>query len=503
MLRQSPSRNPRSKGIKGKHVLQICLLLAVCFWLIYQVKHSHDKRKEFDKKDAMDLLNAGSGNEILRFGRKDLYPRVEETETSNEQREEAAEEGEAAGEEEENKSDEDEQEEGNRTEEKEDAERGGGEDEIDEEDQEKSNAEIDHEEDFIDDEEERKEGDGKESEEKDDDDKDGQMEDDSSLEDHDHEGAGNTHEAREEHYKADDASSAVAHDTQIVRTENGTGSLEHSDEHSGMNTLEQENKVNNTEEVDVGQIKTSLKMGDGEIAENGSPLHRTADEEKSSGVVSPKPEDVSLLNTKQKTEANDQSQLSNSSTEASTETLDLTLQNGTKTISDFTEVQNLTVGGTTYGKGSNLRTIALEQANTITTDNHESDSKVTIFAKPEAAEAKPRESSNSFTKPVFVVSENVVRSNTSVAVEHSSEFSRTEELTDATHDEKSDTVIEMNKTDENSGSSQTENAEVHNDPIDSSDSSLPLEETLVRTDLETLPEIRTEGSKMEDAAAAE
>ncbi|KAF2294274.1 hypothetical protein GH714_008774 [Hevea brasiliensis] len=52
MIKRTPSRNARTRGFKVKNVLQICLLLGVCFWLIYQVKHSHDKKKEFDEKES-------------------------------------------------------------------------------------------------------------------------------------------------------------------------------------------------------------------------------------------------------------------------------------------------------------------------------------------------------------------------------------------------------------------------------------------------------------------
>ncbi|CAD5176126.1 unnamed protein product [Musa acuminata subsp. malaccensis] len=45
MLRQASSRSQRNKGLKVRNVLQICLLVAVCFWLLYQMKHTYDKKK--------------------------------------------------------------------------------------------------------------------------------------------------------------------------------------------------------------------------------------------------------------------------------------------------------------------------------------------------------------------------------------------------------------------------------------------------------------------------
>uniref|UniRef100_A0A5B7BGD8 Uncharacterized protein n=1 Tax=Davidia involucrata TaxID=16924 RepID=A0A5B7BGD8_DAVIN len=43
---QSTSRNQRPKGFNVKQGFQFALLLAVCIWLWYQTKHSHDKRKD-------------------------------------------------------------------------------------------------------------------------------------------------------------------------------------------------------------------------------------------------------------------------------------------------------------------------------------------------------------------------------------------------------------------------------------------------------------------------
>ncbi|CAK9167877.1 unnamed protein product [Ilex paraguariensis] len=496
MLRQSPSRNQKSKGIKVNHVLQICLLLAVCFWLTYQVKHSHDKKKEFDEKDAKISLNTRGGSELLRLGRKDLYPRLEETGTKNEEHDEEADE-EAAGDNEENKHKEEEHEDDKKTEEKEGKGRGGGDDEIDELDQEKSGAEIDRQKDFIDEEKERDERDGKGTEEKDTETKNGQMEE-GSLENHDHdEGASNIHEAREEHYKADDTSSAVTHDTQTISTENENGSSENSNEHAEVNTFERENKVNNTEEVNVGQNKTALNVEDGEIAENEILLNGTANAEKRSGIVSFRPEYGTFLNP-----VSDQPRLSNATNEASTETHALSLQNGTETISDFSRVLNATVGGTTSGEGFNLQTIALEHENTYstTTDTNQLDFNARISTTLKDAEATPGGFPNSFTNPEVVASEKFITSNTSVEAEHSSRSSITGEITNATMNEMSDTSNDMDKTDETSGFSQTEKAEVQHGAIDFSDSSIP-EETQVRTDLETLPELTTEGSNIEDDAA--
>ncbi|KAF6138686.1 hypothetical protein GIB67_009880 [Kingdonia uniflora] len=74
MFRYSSSRNQRSKGFKVKHALQICVLLAISIWLLYQVKHSHDKKKEFEQSTAKFAENGDGRNGIIKHGRKDLNP---------------------------------------------------------------------------------------------------------------------------------------------------------------------------------------------------------------------------------------------------------------------------------------------------------------------------------------------------------------------------------------------------------------------------------------------
>ncbi|XP_051126721.1 uncharacterized protein LOC127248431 isoform X2 [Andrographis paniculata] len=65
MFKQSV-RNQRSQGMKVKHVVQISLLLGVCFWLLYQVQQAHgDKVRDV-------------ANKIKRLGRRDIPPGTEE-----------------------------------------------------------------------------------------------------------------------------------------------------------------------------------------------------------------------------------------------------------------------------------------------------------------------------------------------------------------------------------------------------------------------------------------
>ncbi|XP_038718599.1 histone H3.v1-like isoform X2 [Tripterygium wilfordii] len=70
MLKQSPRRIPRSKGLKVKHVLQICVLLATGFWVLHQFKHL------YDKKISEELQN---GLETMKLGRKVLHPQIKES----------------------------------------------------------------------------------------------------------------------------------------------------------------------------------------------------------------------------------------------------------------------------------------------------------------------------------------------------------------------------------------------------------------------------------------
>lgn len=78
MLKQA-SRNQRSKGlkVKAKHGLHTCLLLAICIWLIYQVKQSYNKNAALDVSSNQMSKEVQSGHEVLKLGRKDLNPLID------------------------------------------------------------------------------------------------------------------------------------------------------------------------------------------------------------------------------------------------------------------------------------------------------------------------------------------------------------------------------------------------------------------------------------------
>lgn len=497
MIRQSSSRNHRSKGIKIKYVLQICLLVAVCFWLIYQVKHSHDKRKEFSEIEngAKISEKAQSVDETLKLGRKDLHPRVEEKSSNSEKHEEEELDDEETGDGgvEENKHDvvEKEEEAESKNEEKEDEERGGGDDEIDELDQDKIEGEADHEEDFVDEEKEREE----ESEEKDTIENDHQIENESTLEDQDHDGSGrNTHEAREEHYKADDASSEVAHDTNTIATEIEKISSGHTIEDADFNILEEDRKSNETKDINDEKHSDSKVGGGGQMTENIPLLNVTAGEEKDNKTILLQSEDSSLLNSTISTVSNDQPELNNNMTKTGIETPVAAVQNDTETILDSTQAQNATVDGLIMGEGTSVQTKLMEHANSsnFADDSNHSDSNSTISSKMEDEDTTTGGHQNSSNSTEHAFSEIILTSNATAEASDGSEPLITNEA-DATQNENSNSSYETGTTDE------TEDA-VQNNPDDSSDS-ISQDERENQIDLDTLPEIRTEGSDNEDAAA--
>lgn len=186
MLKQSPSRNQRVKGFKVKHALQIFLLLAICIWLVYQLKNSHDK-KTLEESSAKVSGQVQNEHGTIELGRRGLHPHVEETLLDVGRHREKEEESEE--EVDENKAEESEEE-----------------GRVDRHYLEKSEEESEGVEDLIDEDDTERE---EESEEQENEDKGNELEN-LSLEDKVlNEDTRNTQEAREEHYKSDDASSAV------------------------------------------------------------------------------------------------------------------------------------------------------------------------------------------------------------------------------------------------------------------------------------------------------
>ncbi|XP_010547936.1 PREDICTED: myb-like protein X [Tarenaya hassleriana] len=275
MMKKTSSRNQRAnKGIKWKLVLQICVLAGVCVWLIYQVKYSHDKKREFYEKDE----GASTENGVVKLGRKDIphlrdvngNEQVVEDEDEDITGEEEISHGgekemksevvndhpddEEEGEEEEIVEEEEEknkQGEENDNEEEENKQMGDddddAEDDIDEHDEGKPR-ETDREDEIL---EEEKEREGENSEEGSEsnrrDEEEGRKDGDGNISD---ETDTTVHGAREEHYKADDASSAVSHESHTEK-----GSSGNSDTNVVRDAIELNRDSNNTEMIGLAEGK--------------------------------------------------------------------------------------------------------------------------------------------------------------------------------------------------------------------------------------------------------
>lgn len=523
------------------------MLVAVCYWLIYQVKHSHDKRKQFDENNAIDSLNVEDNSVLVKLGRKDLIPQEkgrkkeseshdgeveedeneegnleqdkreeesreeakheEETKEENRPEEEESEENdrheEATEKEEEHeeetgeedrhddetgeedkheeetnekdnheeesgakdKHEEQEQEEEIQSEEKDDG-RGVEDIEVNQHESEKADTDVDGEEESIDEEKDKEDPIKEETKDKDDEDKDTLTKNDPSIEHHVHdEGSLNTREAREEQYKGDDASSAVTHDAQSTSTENKNGSSG-----SQFNILEHESKVNSTEE---NKNATVVNLPEVETAGNGT---SALDEEN-------KQEQGSINNT------------DNSGSLVKNETEII--------ISDPSRAHDATEGDITTTDGSNIQTVSLNQATnfTVPLQNTQVNSNLSNSNATKSVEGNSEESTDSSTKSEFDNSKNVEWSNVLAEGKDGSDSVVIEETTNEVKNENPDNIKVTDGTYENSDFSNTENTdEVQYDSTDTSDPSVPVDDKENRIDLDTLPEIKTEGSNSEEVA---
>ncbi|XP_062082851.1 uncharacterized protein LOC133789130 [Humulus lupulus] len=535
MLKRLPSRNQRTKGFRAKHALQICLLLGVCFWLIYQVKHSHDKKKEFDENDVKTTIRRVSDSDIPKLGRKDLHPR--EDITKNEKREEEEEEeipleeeeqhGEER-EEEENKNESQEQEEDeeenknddaeenknedaeeNKNEEAEDGGRGGGDDEIDENDQERKEEEGNHDEEFIDEEKEQEEG-GDDSKKNDNEEIEDRVEKENSSEDQDSDGGDQTdHEAREEHYIRDDASSEVAHDTQVISTGTEKISSESTNENTETKNLEQEDKSDNPEDVKKIENNAGSKVGEGETGGNHTSLGVVSLAQKADYDDSSNSSDNQVSTT---TQSNDHPEAGNNSTEVSNERSDSSeqmkiemndssQQNKTESATDPVPAQiTKNVATTREGEREEIPSLVQTDNSTIGSDENKVDFTSANSTKTEKADGASEELSDSSKNPVSYASEKVVRPEETVRVEDGT-ASKMKENADATENGKSDNKFDSNEEENSSDSTGGTEEAVQHDPIDSSDTHIAQEMNEVRMDLSTLPDMDSQRVDNEEVAA--
>ncbi|GAB4853394.1 hypothetical protein Ancab_017572 [Ancistrocladus abbreviatus] len=495
MFKQSPSRNHRSKGIKVKHVLQICLLIAVCFWLWYQVKHSHEKKKEFDSNDAKIAAGVERGDGVIRFGRKDL-PRVEIA-TKDEKHAEVEEENE--GEEEENKHDEDEQErevrkaEGREEEEEDVSSRGGGDDEIDEREPEENEVEPEREEEFIDEDKEREEEDDVKSYENEDIGKEDGTENVNIQEDLDHDaGSRNTHEAREEHYKADDASSEVAHYMQTVSLEPVNTTNEHTNENLEVSDSGGDNETNTSDGTSVDKSASGLQLiREGKVAEHEGSSNATAIEEhKYATSNSTKLEGSSLVNSTTLSESDHLSQDKNNPAALDVKDASVLMSDRTQTAFNLTQIQNATLEGTAADRGHTLQTNVSELTNSSQLASEKNQLEIITSSNSSQyvnlTTGEPLNSSDSTTAEK-------VKDTSGHLKEDNTDESRIEDV------EHGDTVGENQSS---RSYSTNENGDVVlSDPIDASDSSIARLEKESLLDTNTLPEIKDEVHSTEDAAA--
>lgn len=459
-MKKASSRSQRgSKGIKGKHILQICVLLGVCIWLIYQVKYSHDKKKEFYEKDGekSTVLLSESKDGLVKLGRKDLLPgyhsqnekerHVEEDEDEEEvRRGEEEEEKESKSKVENGKHEEEEKEEeeeaveddeeeknkqGEEVPEEDEEENKHGEDDIDEQDQSKNGGDDDKDDELFD---EEKEGGSSESDEKEKD---------------------TVDEAREEHYKADDASSAVSHESRVLKTEKLKESLGNS-----TGTAQENNANATTSEVEV-QKEPVLKLGE---AESGDVVEKATKEVKD-GDSEP-----SISETKSAVTESTGETVHGNSTEAILEASGF-LKNETEIMRERSQEDGAPPSGS-----SDLHTVSkLENG---------SDPNMTVSANITNKDSIQDEFKNSTSEPSLT--ENISGSNiTEVSTENS----------------RSDGDDEIGEKE----SSNLFAAEQMEDTDDTPETTILQEEREALTDPQTLPDIRIEGNEEdeEEAMAAE
>ncbi|XP_019089284.1 PREDICTED: myb-like protein X [Camelina sativa] len=452
-MKKVSSRSQRgSKGIKGKHVLQICVLLGVCIWLIYQVKYSHDKKKEFYEKDGekSTVLLSEVEDGVVKLGRKDLLPgyhskkekHVEEDEDEDEishggkeKKSKVEEEKEEEEEEVVEEDEEDKNKQGEEVAEEDEEENKHEEDEIDEQDQNKTVGDTDKDDETL---EEEKESGTSESDEK-------EKEKETT---HADEIDMTVDEAREEHYKADDASSAVSHESRILNTEK----LKES-----SNETAQENNSNSTTsgEVEI-QKQPELKLGEADVVNKTTTEVKDGDSEPSSSV------------TKSAVTESLGETVNTNSTEAILEATGF-LQNETKIMQDRSQEKNAPPA--VFSEPHPV--LELEQI------RNEFDPNTTVSANITNKDTIQDESRNSTSESLLI--ENISGSNTTEVKENSRS-----EGDDESAEKESSNVFSTELTEEADNTSET---------------SISQEEMDALTDTQTLPDIRIEGNEEEEEEA--
>jgi hypothetical protein len=198
---------------------------------------------------------------------------------------------------------------------------------------------------------------------------------------------------------------------------------------------------------------------------------------------------------------------SNPSAEVSTEALDIkevisgsSQQNETVTLSDSPHAQNMMANSTNAGNSMSVQTLETEQTSNTSTvsESNQSDVNSTSSIKFEKEDAAAGESSTLHNNSKLAAVEKIT-----TEAEDGSLSSESKENIDATKDKKLESNSESDGNDESSENfSRDESLDaVQHDPIDMTDSHIGLVEKEVRTDLDTLPEIKTEGDNSDYTAA--
>ncbi|PNX82213.1 hypothetical protein L195_g026274, partial [Trifolium pratense] len=380
-------------------------------------------------------------------------------------------------------------------------------------DHDKSEADNDHDDEVVDDEKEKEEGDEIENEEKEDEEKGGLVENQEN------------HEAREEHYKGDDASSAVTHDTHSTSTETETVNLENADLTLQMNIGKPENETTyHSDESNRNQNDSDLKVTEGEVTDaissNATARKEAGNDSSSVSDETVKTNTDSHLNVSSNptaviTEASSNSTGTGNDESSSSE------QIKTVILSESDHAQNVTVNATITGDIKQAE--GLEQSGNKTSEGNLPDNDATVSAKPENRDAASQESStlgdNALEKTEGSVASNVtenisssldrnVSSNTtesdkSKGSTESSEANETQNV-DVTEDEMFKGDNQTSESDEKSDSSSVTDVldSVVHDAFDSADThSMHEDMEKARTDLDTLPDIINEGNESDENAA--
>lgn len=540
------------------------LLVGICFWLIYQVKRSHDKKKEFDESDKKVSVGAQNGYQITKLGRKDLLPGKNEV-NQNEKHEEEEEdenivededkyeqneheerngheikvkeddesrtregEGEGGEKEEDETGEEDDEiddksrmkqneheerggheikvkeDDESRTREggeKEDDERGGEDDEMDENDPEKPEV-VDRNEEFVDEgKEKEEEGDEKENENSKDEGNQGLVE------------SNNIHEAREEQYKGDDASSAVTHDTRTTSTETETASIENSDVNAEMGITKPESKPNYTEDGIRSQPGSNFSITEVKLVvgaySNSSSGNETGNNNLSNPVAGSHQNNTALIYFDRHSEETSSS---------------LTIvvpaarnnMSGTDTSSEHNKMvtfsgidQNDTFNSTVTGIVKNVQTEGLEQGGIIVSKENLSGSNLAVHVKTENRAAAGDESSNleggDIEKTRSFVASNETESKVDTVM---SETNKTQNLsymnenTNAAKYEGSKGDTQVSDASNSSFMNGTSDSIKHQ-ATDSYNSHILKDMTEVQTDLNTMPDNRNVGDNDGDKTATD